>query len=108
MYKFGARCNQLPDCRDESDEKNCNIIFLKEGYNRNVPPIRVKHGKKDAVNVSVSMDVLKIVDVDEENFSIDIQFAIALEWVENRATYLNLKTDTSLNALTEKEIPMLI
>ena len=30
------RCNQ---CRDESDERHCNILMLKEGYNKNVPPI---------------------------------------------------------------------
>ena len=33
------RCNQLPECRDESDERHCNILMLKEGYNKNVPPI---------------------------------------------------------------------
>ena len=32
------RCDQLPHCRDKSDERNCEILVLEEGYNMNVPP----------------------------------------------------------------------
>ena len=56
------RCNQLPDCRDESDERNCNILVLKDGYNKNVPPI--SNAIDPAVDVSVSMIVMKLVDID--------------------------------------------
>ena len=102
--RIEQRCNQLPECRDESDEKNCQVLVLKEGYNRNLPPIRLDNGKKEMVNVSVSIDILKLVDIAEEEYSIDIQFAITLVWIENRATYQNLKNHTSLNALTNQEI----
>ena len=27
------RCNQLPECRDFSDEKNCMVLVLRDGYN---------------------------------------------------------------------------
>ena len=73
----------------------------------NVPPVRVIDGKKDVVIVSVSIDLLKIVDINEENYSIDFQFAITLEWIENRATFKNLKDDLSLNALIKKDIEQL-
>ena len=43
-----VRCNQLPDCRDESDERNCNILVLKDGYNKEVPPVN----SSDPVDVS--------------------------------------------------------
>merc|ERR1711894_295156 len=33
------RCNQLPNCRDKSDERNCTILLLEDGYNKNIPPI---------------------------------------------------------------------
>ena len=101
------RCNQLPECRDRSDEKNCRVLVLEQGYNRNLPPIRVDNGKKEMVNVSVSIDILHLVDIDEEEYSIDIQFTITLEWIENRATYQNLKNHTSLNALTGSETEQL-
>ena len=48
------RCNQHPDCRDRSDEKNCKILVLGEGYNKNVPPVPVNDKSDRKVNVSVS------------------------------------------------------
>ena len=98
------RCNQLPDCRDHSDEKNCNVLVLEEGYNKNFPPVSVE---KEKVDVNVSIDLLKLVDIKEEDFSIEIQFSITLDWFENRATYHNLKMKRSLNALTQNVIGQL-
>ena len=97
------RCNQLPKCRDESDEGNCQILILKEGYNMAVPPIE----KGDPVNVNVSIDVLRLVDIDEDDFSIEIQFEISMKWKENRATYHNLKKKDSLNALHKNDFEKL-
>ena len=68
------RCNQLPDCRDESDERNCKILLLKDGYNMEVPPFE----SSNPVDVSVSIDLLRLVDINEEDYSIKIQFEITL------------------------------
>ena len=78
------RCNQVANCRDESDEDNCQILVLKKNYNKNVPPIISSH---PYVNVSVSIDLLRLVDINEPDYSIEIQFEIMLKWKENRATY---------------------
>ena len=53
---------------------------------------------------SVSIDLLRIVDIDEEDYSIEIQFEITMVWKEKRATYQNLKDRDSLNTLTQKDI----
>ena len=97
------RCNQLPDCRDKSDERNCDILLLEEGYNKNVPPIN----STAPVNVSISIDLMKLVDIAEEDYSIEIQFEIMLKWKENRATYHNLKKIDALNTLTQDDIERL-
>ena len=73
----------------------------------NVPPITSDGGTKSPVNVSTSIDVLKLVDIDEEDYSIEIQFEISLQWRENRATYHNLKDNEALNALTKEDISSL-
>ena len=101
------RCDQLPHCRDSSDEMGCDIFLLKDGYNLNIPPIISNQGKKIPVEVNVSIDILRLVDINEEDYSIEIQFEITLEWKENRATYLNLKANNSLNALNQKDIEKL-
>ena len=101
---MNQRCNQLPDCRDKSDERNCQILVLEDGYNKRVPAIDTK---ERFVNVSVSIDLLKLVDIDEEDYSIEIQFEIKIKWKENRAVYHNLKNKDSLNALPRNDFFML-
>ena len=74
-------------------------------YNKNVPPI--PSNAHDKVNISVLIALLKLVDIDEDDYSIEIQFKITLHWKENRATYHNLKETDNLNALTQTEIETL-
>ena len=102
------RCDQLPNCRDKSDERGCDILVLEGGYNKNIPPISSdKKGKKVPVDVATSIEIFKLVDIKEEDYSIEIQFQITMVWKENRATYQNLKADDSLNALTQNDIDKL-
>ena len=53
------------------------------------------------------MDILRLVDIDENDYSIKIQFEITLIWKENRATYQNLKIEDALNALEETDFEQL-
>ena len=104
------RCNQIPDCDDESDERKCKILALKEGYNQRVPPVGVNIGKVRTLKltkVKVSLNLFKVVAIEEEDHSIQLQFQIILEWKENRATYYNLKSESYLNALSQDEIKTL-
>ena len=103
--KMEERCNQVPDCRDESDEKGCKVIVLKDGYNKNIPPIaRAKDGSAIPAKVNISVTLMKVVEIEETDHSIHLQFQITLMWKENRVKYQNLKSQTSLNALTHEEI----
>ena len=95
------RCNQLPDCRDKSDENNCKTLVLEGTYNKNVPPVV---SDKEGVRLSISIDILKLVAIKEEDYSIEIQFSISLKWKENRVSYHNLKKESTLNALTKEDI----
>ena len=95
------RCNQLPNCRDKSDERNCQILLLEDGYNKNIPPISGEHNRAD---VGISITLMKVVEIEEVDHSIHLQFQISLQWNENRVQYQNLKKETSLNALTNEDI----
>ena len=94
------RCNHFPDCRDQSDESNCRILVLKEGYNKKIPPYFLDY----PVNVSVSIELLRLVDINEADYSIDIQFEISFIWKDRRVTFFNLKLSDSLNVLTEEDL----
>ena len=80
---------------------------MKNSYNKNIAPI----GKNEAlsnrptpVNIGISITLMKVVDIEEVDHSIQLQFQISLSWKENRVYFQNLKKDTSLNALTDEDI----
>ena len=101
------RCDQIPDCRDESDESGCQLLVVEEGYNKNIPPITsVSETNRTvvAVPVHISINLLNVVSMEEVQHKIDFKFSIILEWKDNRVRYQNLKEETSLNALTQQDI----
>ena len=102
------RCNQVPDCRDKSDENYCQLIVFENNYNKNIPPIgRTVDGDPLAANVSISITLMNVVEIEERHHSIHLQFSISLQWRENRVKYQNLKNKTSLNALSDNDISKL-
>ena len=106
--KMVQRCNQVPECRDKSDEVGCQLIFLENNYNKNIPPIgQTVDGSSFPAEVSISITLMKVVEIEERDHSIHLQFEINLQWRENRVKYQNLKGKTSLNALTKPDISML-
>ena len=98
------RCDQLPDCRDKSDEKNCQLMVIDDSYNKKVPPIGNKDGKVLPAKVNVTIVLKDIIEIEETRHKISFKFSIRLKWYENRAQFYNLKQRASLNALSQTEI----
>ena len=98
------RCDQLPNCRDKSDEENCQLLMVEDSYNQRIPPISIRDQAIVPVAVNVSIAVLKIVSMEEVQHKIRLQFKISLQWYENRALFNNLKKKTSRNSLTKREV----
>ena len=90
------RCDQMFDCRDYSDEMGCQMLHLKPNYRKTIPP-------RDA-SVNVSIDILKIVSIEEITHSTNIQFQVTLEWQDDRMFFHNLKEKSSLNKIEDSYI----
>ena len=90
-----------PNCWDKSDENGCQLIIFEKNYNKNIPPIGEE--TDGSANVSISITLMKIVEIEEVDHSIHLQFQISVWWKENRVKYQNLKEETSLNILTEDD-----
>ena len=98
--KTERRCDQVTgkesNCRDRSDEKGCKLIVLKdeEGFNKNIPPIESRpDGSVIPARVSISITLMNVVEIEEVDHSIHLQFQITLMWMENRVRYQNLKNN---------------
>ena len=95
----------MTNCRDKSDEKGCKVIILEDGYNKNIPPTgKTKDERVVPADVSISITLMKVVEIEETDHSIHLQFQISMRWNETRVTYHNLKNQTSLNALTDDDV----
>ena len=82
------------------------MITLSDGYNKNVPPFERKSLFEETINpvtVNVTMRLLKMMGIDEDENTIDLQFEIMLEWLDFRLSFNNLKEQTYLNALTDDD-----
>ena len=104
---MGDRCNQIVDCRDNSDEKDCSLLVKEESYNKKVAPfsVSVLDSKPQVVqaNINVSITVMNIIEIREVDHIITLKFSIILEWYEHRAVYHNLKKQVSLNSFSDAE-----
>ena len=100
------RCDQVTQCRDKSDENNCNLIVFEDNYNNKVPPFTINKTDKSLVpvKVKVSTSLMNVLAISEFDHTIHLKLGITLKWYENRVLYHNLKTREALNTLTDSEV----
>ena len=106
--RMEERCDQIPDCQDESDEIHCNLIVLKPSYRKEAPPVSLdwqnRTRKVTPASVNVTITLLDILATREAENEIDLKFMTTIQWFENRASYHNLKKKSSLNTIRMQDI----
>ena len=84
------------------------VVVFKNNYKKNIPPIgQANDGSAIPASVKISITLMKVVEIEEIDHSIHLQFQISLKWKENRVQYLNLKKEASLNTLSDDDIKQL-
>ena len=100
---MARRCNIEKDCSDQSDEQNCNIVTLAEGYNRKIPPATRSGGgnysgmTKPSVEVVVQATVFQISRLNEKTGTMNLGITLDTFWYDNRLKYNFLKNDPIMN-----------
>ena len=99
------RCNKIIDCpRDSSDEDNCQMINFDRTYKKEFAPATIDENKNMLkTNITVSVDLLKILQINEVDSIFSCQLQLNLLWYDQRLSYNNLKMDSNYNALSEDE-----
>ena len=103
------RCDQISNCKDESDEDNCKMLVMKENYNKKIAPFQFDY-KEQAITpaaVNVSFTVMDMLSIQEVNLVFVLKFRLLMEWYDHRLKYHNLKKQRSANLLTREEIDKL-
>ncbi|XP_076050329.1 uncharacterized protein LOC143030934 [Oratosquilla oratoria] len=91
------RCDQNPDCQDESDEHDCSLVEFPQGYNKDLQPPQASKDEGVVISVKIIVKGIRRVDLIDESFYINVQEN--LEWFDDRLRYLNLKKDSFLNVI---------
>ena len=93
------RCDGRSDCADESDEKNCNLVFIdKDKYRKESIPKLISGDAQ--LNVWVEIDVFGISAIRELKGDFKIDFSLGLTWYDSRLTFQNLKASSTLSVLS--------
>ena len=122
------RCDQIPNCKDVSDEIGCQTVIFNNGYRKDIPPTQpilnlrnprdflfpslskaptASNMSKALVPLDLEIEIsdVKVVSMEMEEVQhyITFQFKISLTWRDQRVSFHNLKHDKSLNALNSNE-----
>lgn len=96
------RCNAMADCPDQSDEEDCKIVRVPNGYLSHIPPRNEGiNFTQLALNISIEIQRFKQV-VDAQHF-IEMEFLIRISWKDPRVKYNNLKFGDNRNKLSQDE-----
>ena len=110
--RMEERCDNAFDCRDKSDESNCQLLVLDQSYKSSVPPVISKLEESGYRNlipvlVNVSLDLIDVLVIKERKNEIQVRIRASLEWYEARAKFYNLKKETMMNTLLPEDVEKL-
>ena len=96
------RCDREVDCTDQSDERECSIVSLPEGYDREMPPSqKTSMNTKKPAEIIVQMTVFDISNVNEKMGSLTTGFVLDTYWIDDRLTYNFLKKNEKMNNIPQ-------
>jgi hypothetical protein len=97
-------CDGISDCKDKSDELNCQSIRFDATYTNNQPPLSLeaKFNKKK-LPVHIEINILSVLELNEINSWMKLQLKLQMKWIDPRLKFANLKVGEQRNILSPEQ-----
>ena len=91
-------CNTIINCPDESDEKQCSLVQVPEGYYKDgVPP----HTRLHPLSLLFFINITSIRTFDLTSFTLAIDVVWHISWRDSRVSFVSLKGNQQCNVINE-------
>ena len=99
-------CDDIPNCRDKSDERNCDMVKMPDHHYEKIrPPSQIiKVNNKEVfsfVDVFATFTILDVLEINDAGSFFDVFFKLGLQWRDLHLKFEFLKDNPSMNALNE-------
>ena len=92
------------DCKDKSDEIDCQSIKFHNAYMKNLPPPSFKlKSYNEKLPIWLEMTVISVLELDEIHSMMKLQLELQVRWIDTRLEFTNLKSEQYGNILSLKE-----
>lgn len=97
-----SRCDLKYDCRDESDELDCELVAFPQEYQKHLSP-RPPGAAFD--NLRLILDIaIETIDIETFGMIMQLSYEMEVSWFDDRLKYLNIKPEKDLNKLPMKNV----
>ena len=100
------RCNKQAECKDRSDEQQCNMVEISHNYEKTIPPCQPSLNGPKPLILEILLFSLMIVEVKDAQSLIQVQFGLYTQWRDPRVTYFNLQANKE-SLLTQSDMQKL-
>lgn len=92
------RCDLVTDCPDLSDELDCDVVSLPEGYSASLPPPKIS---SEPLSLLFSVRIISIREFNLVAFTLVVDAVVTVKWHDSRLFFRNLRDDYHANKLKE-------